>query len=214
MKKKTWIFDCDGVLLDSNRVKTDAFRALGERYGDDVGAALVRLHLEHGGVSRFLKIRHLHEVILGRHDDAAIVADLEHYAVLVEAGLKACAVTVGARELLRALPGTASCFVVSGGLETEVDATLVDHGLRAFFTGVYGSPRTKSEIFQDLKDRGLLEDAVFFGDARYDAEVAAAYGVEFVYVARYSDWPEGRVRYRDAVIETLADILPRMSAHV
>ena len=213
MQRRTWIFDCDGVLLDSNRVKTEAFRALGARYGFDIGEALVRHHIENGGVSRFVKVKHLHEVLLGRADDDAVAADLDRFASLVDAGLKACAVTAGARELLQSLPPSTSRFVVSGGLEPEVDATLADHGLRAHFSAVYGSPRTKMEIFRLLKQQGLLDDAVYFGDARYDAEVAAAFDVEFVYVAAYSEWPGGRAACSDRLVETLADIVPWLSAH-
>jgi phosphoglycolate phosphatase-like HAD superfamily hydrolase len=201
------------VLLDSNRVKTDAFRALGARYGADVGEALVRFHIEHGGLSRFMKVRYLHAELLGDDDERAVADDLRRFALLVEEGLRTCAVTDGARELLSALPATTSRFVVSGGLETEVDATLAAHGLRNFFSGVYGSPRTKDEIFANLKEQGHLKDAVFFGDARYDAEVAARFGVDFYFVARYSEWGAGRENCRGAVMETLAVMVPGALAH-
>lgn len=212
-RRTTWIFDCDGVLLDSNRVKTEAFRALGARYGSDVADALVAFHVENGGVSRFVKVKHLHEVLLGNGDEAAVADDLARFAAFVEAGLATCAVTEGARELLSAIPGDAARFVVSGGLEPEVDATLAQHGLRQHFRAVYGSPRTKVEIFDALKREGFLDNAVYFGDARYDAEVADVFGVEFRYVARYSEWPAGRQQCAGVLIETLADVVPSVTAH-
>ena len=32
---KTIVFDCDGVILNSNKLKTDAFRIVAKNYGDE-----------------------------------------------------------------------------------------------------------------------------------------------------------------------------------
>ena len=33
-KYKTLVFDCDGVILDSNRIKTEAFYRTTQKYGE------------------------------------------------------------------------------------------------------------------------------------------------------------------------------------
>lgn len=48
----TLVFDCDGVVLNSNRIKTEAFRVVAAPYGDAAAGALVQYHLAHGGISR------------------------------------------------------------------------------------------------------------------------------------------------------------------
>jgi len=43
-KYKTLVFDCDGVILDSNRVKTDAFHKAALFYGGEVADIFVQYH--------------------------------------------------------------------------------------------------------------------------------------------------------------------------
>ena len=40
----TLIFDCDGVILDSNKIKTTAFYNTALPYGEDAAEALVNYH--------------------------------------------------------------------------------------------------------------------------------------------------------------------------
>ena len=61
---KTLIFDCDGVILDSNRLKTQAFFEASKRYGKRAATKLVEYHLENGGVSRFKKFEYFFSDIL------------------------------------------------------------------------------------------------------------------------------------------------------
>jgi len=63
---KSWIFDCDGVLLDSNRVKTEAFHSAVLDYGCEYADRLVAYHVEHGGISRFKKFEYFFDNILGK----------------------------------------------------------------------------------------------------------------------------------------------------
>ena len=148
---RTWIFDCDGVLLDSNHVKTEAFRELALPYGEKIADELVVYHQRTGGQSRFVKVRHLHERLLGRTPTAAeIEAEASRYGEIVRDRLVRCTVVPGARDLLARLPATSRKYVVSGGLESEVSWVLESHGLAAWFDGIYGSPRRKDEIFPNF----------------------------------------------------------------
>jgi|GEM_PF-7033688 len=63
-KYKTLVFDCDGVLLNSNKVKTQAFYRAAQQYGDNAAQSLVDYHLKHGGVSRYKKFKFFLENIL------------------------------------------------------------------------------------------------------------------------------------------------------
>ena len=59
-------FDFDGVIADSNAVKARAFAALFAPFGPTVQEAVVRYHLDNGGMPRLEKIRHCHTVIAGQ----------------------------------------------------------------------------------------------------------------------------------------------------
>ena len=73
---RTFLFDCDGVILDSNGIKTEAFREIGMEFGPEASAELVARHLAHGGVSRFEKLSWFVEECLGRRGDGQLVEGL------------------------------------------------------------------------------------------------------------------------------------------
>ena len=56
-KYKTIVFDCDGVILDSNITKIDSYFRTAKKLGasDAQAQALVDHHVEFGGISRYPK---------------------------------------------------------------------------------------------------------------------------------------------------------------
>ena len=56
-KYKSIVFDCDGVVLDSNVVKTEAYFRTAKNLGatDAQAQALVEYHVKLGGISRYHK---------------------------------------------------------------------------------------------------------------------------------------------------------------
>ena len=57
-KYKNLIFDCDGIILNSNKIKTDAFREVVSIYGKEASISLVKYHLQNGGISRYHKFNY------------------------------------------------------------------------------------------------------------------------------------------------------------
>ena len=49
---KSIVFDCDGVVLNSNKLKTQAFYNAALPYGEKAAIALVSYHIKNGGISR------------------------------------------------------------------------------------------------------------------------------------------------------------------
>ena len=47
---KTIVFDCDGVILNSNKVKSDAFRKVAKNYGEDEAKKLVSYNKKNGAI--------------------------------------------------------------------------------------------------------------------------------------------------------------------
>ena len=55
---RTFVFDCDGVILNSNKTKSDAFRAvISSRWPEHTEAFLAH-HRLHGGISRHEKFNY------------------------------------------------------------------------------------------------------------------------------------------------------------
>ena len=54
---KNLIFDCDGIILNSNKIKTEAFKEVVSHYGDNAAEELVKFHVMNGGISRYEKFK-------------------------------------------------------------------------------------------------------------------------------------------------------------
>lgn len=207
----TLVFDCDGVILDSNRIKTDAFRSVALRYGSDVAEALVQFHVQHGGMSRYRKFEHLLVNILGQAGDEKEVQTLASaYGECVYRELLQCDITPGLHELRKATADQA-WMVVSGGDEAELRRVFEARGLDVLFErGVHGSPATKDVILQrELSSDNLKHPALFVGDSRYDHEAAQRAGLQFVFVHGWSEfqgWQAYCMKHQIPIIEKLADL--------
>ncbi|MFC7367433.1 HAD family hydrolase [Vreelandella zhaodongensis] len=188
----TYVFDCDGVLLDSNRVKTDAFYNAVLPYGESVAQAFVDYHKANGGVSRQKKFEYFFLNIL-KHavlPQEKYQTALDEYSKLTAEGLIRCEVLPGVRKFLTSLPSQAKKFVVSGGAQDEVRWVLEAKGLATFFDGIYGNPIDKLALVKNLELKDSDYPGVFFGDARYDHEVATKFDLDFIFLSAVSDFGE------------------------
>ena len=110
------VFDCDGVILDSNRLKSKAFTdALpGEPY--KLVNSFVDYHQKHGGISRYEKFRYYFREMKKSPDVEKETRDATiRFATIVKKGLVECAYVPGVLEFLKQtnLRGN-PLFVVSG----------------------------------------------------------------------------------------------------
>lgn len=193
---RTFVFDCDGVILDSNRVKTEAFRTAALPYGAAAAQALVSYHTSRGGISRYEKFRHFLEEIVpetapgvsgpGLHDLLAA------YALAVRDGLMACDITPGLEQLRKATPDS-RWLIVSGGDQDELRDIFAQRGLAPLFdAGIFGSPDSKDVILAREIAAGVIQaPALFLGDSKYDLTASRTAGLDFVFISGWTevvDW--------------------------
>lgn len=188
---KTVVFDCDGVLLNSNSVKTEAFYQAALPYGEKVAQALVDYHVQHGGVSRYHKFDYFLSQIVPREAIGPSREDLlESYAKMVHAALLECEIADGISELRHASRNE-KWLVITGGDQAELRDVFSIRGLNALFDGgIFGSPNTKYEIVaRELAGGNILKPALMIGDSQLDHDVAIHFGLDFAFI---SDWTEFR----------------------
>lgn len=194
------VFDCDGVILDSNELKTMAFRVALAGESPSITDEFIDYHQSHGGISRYVKFDHFFRVMKGvanyRSETERV---LQRYAEICKNGLLECALIPGITEMLLKLKSLdIDCYVVSGGDQEEVLAALTQRGLAYFFAGIYGSPKNKLQHLGNLEKTGLRMPAIYFGDAESDFKAAKHYGLDFVYISGRSEWRGGDAACRDA----------------
>lgn len=190
------VFDCDGVLLDSNAVKSDAFLEVGRPWGAEAARDLVAYHQAHGGETRQAKLRVFLEEIVGLPPkDAAAEgpALVDRFGTICREKLAGCATIPGVEAYLEAVSAGTPCYVVTGGSQAEVRALFGERGLDRFFVDILGNPTSKRDNMRALAERGAFSGrGCYFGDAALDLELAREHDQDFVFVAGRSEWDGGR----------------------
>ncbi len=115
-------FDFDGVIVDSIKTKTEAFRMLFNNYPDDVIQKVLDYHKQHGGISRVDKIALAHEQYIGSPlNEADLKVWSDRYSELVVEKVIEVPWIKGAIEFLDSFRDTAiHIFVISGTPEPEL----------------------------------------------------------------------------------------------
>lgn len=192
---KSIIFDCDGVILDSNSIKTKAFYNVALSFGHDSATKLVEYHKVNGGVSRYKKFEYFIKKILEIEFDKSLLETLlTSYSLEVRNELLLCGM---AEDFFTSTSSSfgAKWFVVSGGDQTELREVFACRKLLQFFNGgVHGSPRTKEDILSELlKLNELTFPVLFIGDSKYDYKVSQDFGFDFVFMSNWTEvtnWEE------------------------
>lgn len=204
----TLVFDCDGVILDSNKVKRDAFYYAAIPYGEAPARALVDYHTQNGGISRFVKFeKFLCEMVELPVTDAAMQELLDRFELSSKQGLLECAVAPGLAEL-KAATSHARWMVVSGASQAELHEVFAARGISHFFdAGIFGSPVSKDDILaREIASGNLQQPALFLGDSRYDHVASTRAGLDFVFISGWTEfdgWQEYCVAHRIPVMASL-----------
>ncbi|MBF0489153.1 MAG: HAD family hydrolase [Candidatus Omnitrophica bacterium] len=183
-KYKAFIFDFDGVIVDSIEIKSEAFAQLFVDLGPEVMEKVKAYHLSHGGVSRYEKFKYYYRTFRGREITAEESADLDQqYSDLVVRKVIEADAIPGVMDFLSLIKASGKfCCVVSATPQDEIRYIVKERKLSSFFVEVLGSPRSKKENVGIIIDKnGLVaQETVYFGDAKSDYEAAKAYGVSFI----------------------------------
>lgn len=176
------VFDFDGVIVESADVKTDAFLEL-FRDLPHLQSAIRQHHLENLGVSRFKKFEWIYKNLLNQAlppEESRRLGD--RFSSLVFRRVVEAPFVPGALESLQGLSPVLPLFVASGTPQEELRAIIEARGLSAFFREVWGTPREKPDILEDIMKRFALDphDVLFIGDGMSDHRAALATGVCFL----------------------------------
>jgi phosphoglycolate phosphatase-like HAD superfamily hydrolase len=208
------ISDFDGVILESNDLKTRAFEAVFAGFPEHADAMLA-YHHAHVSDSRFAKFRHFVTACLGKPASDPLVEQLgAAFSAAMLRQMDGCPLVPGARQFLDRAHAALPVFLASVTPQDELDLILQRRGLAGYFTGVYGCPPWSkvAAVTEVVNALGGPEGVLFIGDSAGDQRAALETGVEFL--ARDSglpfDAPLPRA-FPDLVQlgEAIADRLPR-----
>lgn len=219
-KYKTIVFDCDGVVLNSNIVKTEAYFRTAKNLGatDAQAQALVEYHVKLGGISRYHKFDYyLREILKKPATEQAIQEYLDEFGRELEVGLMGCEIASGLEALRKSILD-ANWLILSGGDQQELRTLFAKRTLPSgkslnilFDGGIFGSPDNKDEVLAREKGNGNITfPALFIGDSKYDFEAADRAGMDFVFLSEWTEVPDWEVFCKDnklKVLRSLSDFL-------
>ena len=108
------VFDCDGVLIESNRVKTLAFGQTVSEFGQEAMDRMMAYHRENGGMSRWKKFEWFYrEVACAPLSDEMMDRLCDRFTRLCLDAVLAAPMVPGAKESLNFLSGRLPMFVAS-----------------------------------------------------------------------------------------------------
>lgn len=187
------IFDCDGVIFDSNAAKTTAFRDTALRFGYSEASAseFAEWQSQNFGTSRYAVV----EALIGGRFGPPVGVEpdraqlLSHYARLVRMMYSEVPTTAGLTSFLDSTRDILA-FVASGSDQEELRDVLNERNIASRFAGIFGSPTSKKEIVihlvEGLRSTDPAARILMIGDAHTDLDAAMANDIDFLFLAGYS----------------------------
>ncbi|RDL44057.1 HAD family hydrolase [Marinomonas piezotolerans] len=178
-----YVFDCDGVILDSNHLKIEAMKnallALSvssidvdkccEYFAKNFGKS--RFHHVEAFVDQYLDLN-------GGSKELFTSQCLQLYSQQCMSLYLDAPITEGFIEFVQNLTGDK--FVASGSEQGELREILKQRSLSQYFKQVYGSPRVKSDLLASIIEIKKSKNGVMIGDALSDLDAAKDNEIDFI----------------------------------
>jgi phosphoglycolate phosphatase-like HAD superfamily hydrolase len=189
----SFIFDCDGVIFDSNQLKIEAMKStlLSLFVENDKIDACLSYFASNFGRSRFHHVDVFVEEIL-KPGAANIQSMKESILKLYSDQCKSlylqAEITPGFIQFIETLPGNK--YVASGSEQEELRDVFKKRGLDVYFDGIYGSPTAKTNIVKAIMGKASGADFLMIGDALSDLNAAVNNNIHFVAYLPFSNVKE------------------------
>ena len=173
---KTIFWDFDGVILDSMKIKGDGFVELFKEYDIKYRDEIERYHYEHGGVSRFDKIRYFYEHIIDKNiSKEEILALADEFADIISKRLFNEENLIG--ETIDFIKGNHQKYnfhIVSGAEHNELNSLCRGFSIDKYFRSIDGSPTKKAILVENILNQYNYkpEESILIGDAFTDYDAA------------------------------------------
>ena len=208
------MFDCDGVVLNSNQTKIDAYYAVAKKMGgsDAQAQAFVDHHVAKGSFPRNGKTEYyLTEIVKQPVTRAILQQYMQAFEDVLDVTLMQCEVAAGLGALKAATP-QAKWMLVSGGDQAELRRIFPRRQLAQLFeAGIFGGPDKKDEVLaREIANGNLQFPALFVGDSKYDHQAASRAGLDFVFLNAWTevpDWQSYCAEHKITVLSNIAQLL-------
>lgn len=176
--------DFDGVVVESLNIKSQAFYEIYMVYGEEIANKAKKYHIEHQGVSRYIKFQEIHQIYLKRKLQIEQLEELsKQFSVIVLTKIIQCPFVDGVLKFLEQKnANNIPIFLLSATPHEELIDIVKARKLQQYFKDIYGAPSTKVDSGKKIIEQFKLnpQKIVFVGDSRSDFMASNDLGTNFI----------------------------------
>jgi len=180
---KTILWDFDGVILDSMKIKGDGFRELFKEYDEKYLEMIEKYHYANGGVSRFDKIRYFYNDILQENitDDKVLKLATKFATIINKKIFDKSSLIDETVEFIKENYEKYNFHIVSGAEHDELNDLCRYFELDKYFLSIEGSPTKKDILIENILSgfNYNKNEVVLIGDSITDYNAAKENGIDF-----------------------------------
>lgn len=182
---KAIIFDFDGTIVDSNKIKEEAFFQIFLEFGEDVAKIGQEYHRENLGLNRIEKFRFVITNFTNIRYDENLGQKLSRkFSDIVFQKMKDCEYIEYAITFIESYHKKYMLFISSAMPDSELQEIVKHKDIFNYFKDIKGYPAVKSKFTKDILSKyGFKPDEIIFvGDAQSDFEAANENLLNFICV--------------------------------
>ena len=173
---KTILWDFDGVILDSMKIRDLGFVVIFKNYPKNLVDKLLDYHNENGGLSRYIKIKYFYNELLGKEITQERIqeyADAFSKVMLEKLGDKNLLINNSVDFILKNYKNY-NFHIVSGSDGKELNILCKRLDIAQYFLTIQGSPTHKNKLVQDLMSQNSYDtkETCLIGDSINDYNAA------------------------------------------
>ncbi len=173
---KTILWDFDGVILDSMKIRDWGFEEIFKDFDQELIDQLLAYHRENGGLSRYVKIRYFFEELLGQSVQEQVVLEYaQKFSVLMRKELTNTENLISDTvKFIKKNHHKYNFHIVSGSDQNELRFLNKELDIDKYFISIHGSPAPKTELVASLllNHNYCRENTCLIGDSINDFEAA------------------------------------------
>jgi len=185
----TIIFDCDGVILNSNNIKKNTFiETLNLKYDKKSIKAFIEYHNNNGGISRFNKFKFFFDKILKiKNYKRKYIECINSFSKILRKKLEKCEID---KSLIKLIENNniKKFFVISAAEQKELREIFKKNKLDKYFYEIYGSPSNKSvNLKKILRNKKIKKPFLYLGDSKEDYLFSKKNNIDFIFVYHWTN---------------------------
>tara|TARA_B100000767_G_scaffold251948_1_gene255357 strand:- start:15647 stop:16264 length:618 start_codon:yes stop_codon:yes gene_type:complete len=181
--KKTILWDFDGVILDSMKVRDWGFEQIFKSFHQELIDKLLIFHQKNGGLSRYVKIRYFYEKLLGKSISKEQVDEYaENFSCLMKMELiKPENLILDSLNHIKNNYEKYNFHIVSGSDQEELRFLCNELKISQYFKSIHGSPTPKNLLVSKLLEnyKYNIDKTCLIGDSINDYEAALHNKIRF-----------------------------------